>query len=485
MLTKGFTFHTVDGESFSVDKGTEVVVRSGWIYFITNPELPIEEQPVRATLSQDVFYLYWYGEIRPLEPFFPKVPYPFTMITPPDFEMKIQSGAHREKVIEAAYHYFLLKSKRLKDEIKRIEDENTRRARREELADFARAAASFFKKYKIEWAYYEWLSKHYKWRAIVSKALGDYKDALNKLRKAEEAIENALSSPHPEKYYEELQKTKDYYRALRSEVEAQIALFSYKFSEAVEMYREAAELYERTGDVSSADWCKTLHNAFRALELLFRRELSEAYEYLRKVYQKAPAELKSDIESWRQRLVKGEMPTPDRILITLIVSLIGMYEEHIHRLVSYYGSLLGGAFEGYVATVLTASGYELWFDKRIISEGLTEEEKQLIEKYGSLEVDILGYHSDKKELIIGECKCKIKRKKVTKHEIEEFLEKAEAFIKRETWGRPKIRIRKIYISYYGFTKDCYNVKGVELIDGKELEEWARSLRIKPLRSYMQ
>ena len=224
VLSKGFTFHTVDGEKFQVKRGTEVVVKDGWIYFLVEPNLPVEEQPIKATRSQDVFYLYWYGQIYLLEPFSPRVPYPFTMITPPNFANKIQSGIHREKVVEAAYHYFCTKLKYLRDEIKRIEDENVRRVKREELAKFCKKAAVFFRKNKIEWAYYEWMSKYYKWRAIISKAVGKYKDALDKLKKAEEMINNALVSLHPKEYEEELRRTANYYEAVRNEVEAQICL---------------------------------------------------------------------------------------------------------------------------------------------------------------------------------------------------------------------------------------------------------------------
>jgi len=171
-------------------------------------------------------------------------------------------------------------------------------------------------------------------------------------------------------------------------------------------------------------------------------------------------------------LLKGILPSHDRILIALIVSLASMYEEHKERLVSYYGQIIGNMFEGFVNALIALDGFNLWLDLRTIREGKTEEERKLIKKYGVLEIDVYGYRTSDNTLIVGECK--FRKRKATRKDLEEFLEKSVPFIERVTFGRRKdIKVKRIYISIYGFTKDCNKIKNVELIDKEKLNKWAK------------
>ena len=70
---------------------------------------------------------------------------------------------------------------------------------------------------------------------------------------------------------------------------------------------------------------------------------------------------------------------------------------------------------------------------------------------------------------------------MSEKEIKNFLIKANIFVKREIHGRPhKIKVRKVYISYYGFADECRKIKGIELISRNELEKWARRLGVPPI-----
>ena len=213
ILHKGFTFYPIKGEDFYVKEGTRVIAKDGCIYFLIEPDLPFEEQPVRGIRDGDVFYLYKDGETYLLKPF-DRVPFPFTMITPREFEKKIKDGTHRKKVIETFYTNMIKKRRSLKNIIRKIEEENLRREKRKELADFSKEIANLFKELGENWAYYEWMSDYYKWSAIIDKALGKYKDALNKLEKGIKYIKKALELS-PKKYKDDLNKSEFYFIAIK------------------------------------------------------------------------------------------------------------------------------------------------------------------------------------------------------------------------------------------------------------------------------
>lgn len=480
ILTKGFTFKTVEGLEFSVERGTKVVVREGMIYFLVNPELPLERQPVRAWRDGCAFYVLWHGKLHLLEPFFEQVPYPFTMITPSDVAESVARGTHLEEVATKAHKHFKSACKSLRARYKATPDESRRRELREELVELARKAAEFFKSYEVDWGHHYWMGEFYMRSAMLKKIAGDYEGALEDLKGAMTNIKGTRSTPRPEDLdlEKELENQEAYCSALRYELEAQAALFSYKFAEAVENYERAARYYAKTRDRTSASWCRALYNVLRALKLIFEGEPSGAYECLREVYTRMPRELKREVESWKERLREGEVPTPDRVLIAVIIALASMYEERNQRLISHYKSIIGKTLEAYVTVILLNEGYEVWLEKRKISEPLNDKERELIDKYGVLEIDIIGMNRFKGELILGECKAK--GKKTPKSEVEKFLEKAEVFAEREVCGRRGIKVRKIFVSLSGFTDKCYQVKGVELIDGEELREWARRLHMPPL-----
>jgi len=155
ILSEGFTFYTVDGEKFSVDKGTRVVAKHHTVYFIVNPDKPFDKQLVKVVRHGEVFVLYWFGKLYLLKPFEPEVPYPLSMVTPRDFSERIAKGVRKNAVINAALSYFGSKLKNLKNKIKKIEKENERRKKRMEISELAKRAANFFNEQNVKWAYHD------------------------------------------------------------------------------------------------------------------------------------------------------------------------------------------------------------------------------------------------------------------------------------------------------------------------------------------
>lgn len=486
VLRNGFIFYTVDGENLQIEKETKVIAKNGKLYFMVDPNAPVERQPVFVSRLGHVFFVNWYGQIYLLKPFDPRLPYPLTMIVSRSFEEKIQKGVHRRDVVKTAYKYFIKKRDFLDKKLKEIDNEKSRKELRMKIMDLSKRAAKFFEKEKEMWAYYDWMSTYYKYQVLINKAEGKYKEALESLKKAEENVDKALrSNPPTKKLKKVLQDTKEYYEALRCEIEAQIEIFSYNFSDAIKLYERAASIYKKTSDTRSANWCKTLYNTFKALEYSFLYEPDKMHKYLQEASRNIPRELRDEIESWRERFLIGESLTSDRLLITIVMLLAIMYEKYVEKIISHYGNILGTTFEGYVAAILSMEGYELRLDKRVISKGLTKKEQELIKKYGVLEVDIIAYRrgGERDELVIVECRS---GDQATEQDVRIFLEKAEVFANRETYGMGRrIKVKKLFISRRGFVNKCYGLKEVksgkvELINGEKLNEWARRVGIKPL-----
>jgi len=136
------------------------------------------------------------------------------------------------------------------------------------------------------------MGTHYKWLAIIEKALGKYSNSLEYLKKAKENLDVALSYRPPKECKEKIIETQNYLLALEHEIRAQIALFSYQFSQSLKEYDKASKLYEKTGDERSSRWCKTIFNILKGLELMFDRNFSDAYKHLRRAYIEIPDELK-------------------------------------------------------------------------------------------------------------------------------------------------------------------------------------------------
>jgi tetratricopeptide (TPR) repeat protein len=373
---------------------------------------------------------------------------------------------------KALYNRYILKSEWFREQIDREDDEEKRMKYRYEMLNNAQETAKVLD--PTSWKFFEVKGDEHKIACIIEKAKGEYTKALELLRDAKKCYEEAYKRKRDKTREEHLK----YCEALEEEIFAQQEYLNGNIIKACEHYQKAAKCYDHCKDKISADWCRFLQFFLNGLVLLINPSGNhrEGTRRLRQALEISPKKLLEEMESHRKKILDGKRLPEDKKLMAFMFPLALSFKNEMDQLFTKLGHGLESWIRGYLRNYEDYDEVPEEQDTRKIDakNARNEKEKDLVQRFGVVEIDVIAYKRKEGELLVVEVTKE--NKPATKDDLDKFVQISEAFIER--WKeRERLANREIkkterwFISINGFKKDAENFaseSGIILFDKDEL-----------------